>query len=283
MRRSLYALFCAMCVPGLSLLLGGCSRVPSGVIPPDEMSRLLADIHVGESYVEYNPSTFSSDSAKENLRQSIFRAHGVTEAEVDSSLAWYGHNIKLYNDVYEHTLEILEERRNSLGNLIASQSSRSFSGDSVDIWTGSRHVEISPRSPAQGLRFDLAADSMMQPGDSYTWRIKLLNTEPNVGLHWVTVAEYSDGLVETNYNSSYSRSWHENTFVTDSTRTVTALRSSAMVDGPAVSFTLDSIMFIRRRLQPDTYRSHIHNKKYKIPGKSAQTTDSVAAPPDSIL
>ncbi len=265
MTSCLRSLLSFMCILSLCLALESCRRVPSGVIAPEEMARLLADIHVGESYTEYHSSTFSTDSAKENLRQSIFRAHGVTEAEVDSSLAWYGHNIPVYNDVYERTVEILEERNKSFGNLIAAQAMVSFAGDSVDIWTGSRHVDITPRSPAQGLRFDLPADSMMQPGDSYTWRIKVLNTEPNVAVHWSVVAEYADGTVETQANSSYSRTWHVNTFVTDSSRTITALRALATVDGPAQDFTLDSITFVRRRLSPDTYRSHIHNKRYTLP------------------
>jgi len=258
-RNTLYAAV-ACC---LSLIVAACTRVPSGVIPPDEMAELLADMHVGESYIEYNVASFRSDSTKENLRQSIFRAHGVTEAEVDSSLMWYGHHIDTYNDVYLNTLDILKERQNALGNLIASQATVSFSGDSVDIWTGSRHIRITPRSPAQGLRFNLPIDSMLKPGDSYTWRMKVLNTEPNVSIKWNTVAEYTDGTVETYATSSSARSWHEATFVTDSTLTLRSLRASAMISGPASEFSLDSIMLIRRRLNPNQYRFHSYQKTYK--------------------
>lgn len=228
------------------------------------MAELLADMHVGESYIEYNVATFRNDSAKENLRQSIFRAHGVTEAEVDSSLMWYGHHIDTYNDVYNNTLDILKDRQNALGNLIASQAAVSFSGDSVDIWTGSRHVSITPRSPSQGLRFNLPIDSMLQPGDSYTWRIKVLNTEPNVAVKWNTVAQYTDGTVETYYTSTSSRTWHESTFVTDSTLTLKSLSASATLSGPATEFTLDSINLIRRRLDPNRYRFHNYQKSYKL-------------------
>ncbi len=247
----------------LLLFVAACTRVPSGVIPPDEMAELIADMHVGESYIEYNVASFRSDSAKENLRQSIFRAHGVTEAQVDSSLLWYGHHIDTYNDVYLNTLDILKERQNALGNLIAAQASISFSGDSVDIWTGSRHVNITPRSPAQGLRFNLPVDSMLRPGDSYTWRIKMLNTEPNVSIKWNTVAEYTDGTIETYSTTSSARSWHETTFVTDSTLILRSLRASAMVSGPATEFSLDSIMLVRRRLSPNQYRFHSYQKTYR--------------------
>lgn len=245
-----------------ALSLASCSEVPSGVIPPKEMSSLLADIHVGESFVEYNSSTFSTDSAKENLRQSIYRAHGVNDAEVDSSLVWYARHIDVYNEVYEHTIEILEDRQQALGNLIAAQAAISFSGDSVDIWTGSRHVEITPRSPSQGLRFDLPTDSTLRPGDSYTWRIKLLNHEPNISIQWNTVAEYTDGSMEVYSTSTGSRTWHEVSFVTDSTLTLSSLRSSAIVKGPATEFYLDSITLVRKRLSPGSYGFHAHQRKY---------------------
>lgn len=247
----------------MAATLCACSKVPPGVIPPDDMSELLADIHVGESFAEYNMSKFHTDSARENLRQSVYRRHGVTEAEVDSSFAWYGHHIDVFNDVYARTVEILEDRQKSLGNLIASQASVSFTGDSVDIWTGSRHVEISPRSPAQGLRFDLTADSTLHPGDSYTWRLKMLNTEPNITVKWNTVAEYTNGTVETYSTSTNSRTWHETTFVTDSTLVLSSIRATAMVSGGASDFSIDSISLVRRRLNPVTYRFHLYQKRYR--------------------
>lgn len=261
MKRSRLPILCLAALAALSL--GSCSGVPPGVIPPERMSELIADIHVGESYVDYNGSSFCTDSARERLRQSIYRRHGVTEAEVDSSLAWYGHNIDVYNDVYTHSIEILENRRDKLGKSLTSQASVSVDGDSVDIWTGSRHVDITPRSPAQEIRFDIMPDSTNHRGDSYVWRIKVLNTEPNVTVRWNTVAEYTDGAVDTYTTTSSSRTWHESKFVTDSMRTLKALRGSAALSGPAATFTLDSITLVRRRLDPVTYRFHSYQKHYR--------------------
>ncbi len=47
------------------LALSACSKVPSGVIAPEEMAQLLADIHTGESVIDMNRMEFSSDSAKQ--------------------------------------------------------------------------------------------------------------------------------------------------------------------------------------------------------------------------
>ena len=76
------------------LVLTGCSSVPDGVLPPGKMASLLADMEIGESVVESDPSSWRSDSLKMVLRQSIYERHGVTSEEVDSSLAWYGAHVE---------------------------------------------------------------------------------------------------------------------------------------------------------------------------------------------
>lgn len=116
------------------LALSACSKVPSGVIAPEEMAQLLADIHTGESVIDMNRMEFSSDSAKQAYKQSVYARHGVTAEQVDSSFGWYGRNISQYMEVYDRTIEILDRRLIETGNRIAADAALSIAGDSVDVW-----------------------------------------------------------------------------------------------------------------------------------------------------
>ena len=54
------------------LALASCSKVPGGVIEPEEMAQLMADVHTGEAMLEMNRQDYPNDSMKLVLRQSIY-------------------------------------------------------------------------------------------------------------------------------------------------------------------------------------------------------------------
>ena len=62
----------------LSAAVGGCNPAPDGVLSPDDMARLLADIHIGESVSETERRVFNNDSILRVLKQSILQKHGMT-------------------------------------------------------------------------------------------------------------------------------------------------------------------------------------------------------------
>ncbi len=229
------------------------------------MASLVADTHLAESIVDYNPSDFPTDSSRVAFQAEVYGAYGYTPEQVDASLQWYGRHLRLYNEVYEQAIAILEDRRRNVGAEAAAIANRVYAGDSVDIWPLPRHVVINPRSPAQGVRLDIPVDSTMRPGDVYTWRAKMLNTEPNVQIRWSMLAVYDDGSVDTYSASTNIGAWRQFDFATDSTRRLTALRGAAMLEGPATVFTLDSISLVRRRLDPANSHIHAKNKSYRAP------------------
>ncbi|MDE6826066.1 MAG: DUF4296 domain-containing protein, partial [Paramuribaculum sp.] len=80
----------------LSAVAGGCNPAPDGVLSPDEMAEVLADIHIGESVSETERRVFNNDSIRRVLKQSILMKHGLNSETFDSSLMWYGQHIDLY-------------------------------------------------------------------------------------------------------------------------------------------------------------------------------------------
>lgn len=240
-------------VAGLSLMIAACKGVPGYVIQPDEMAQLLADRHVAEAVVDYNPSEWRTDSQRIALRDAVYRRYGVTQADVDTSLDWYGHNIARYMDVYDRTIEILETRVASSDSRLKAEMTLTMAGDSVDVWPLSRYYAIVPTAPSRNIAFTLNSDENREWGDCYTWRAKFANNQHEA--MWTMVAEYSDSTAEFLTERVNGSGWKEISLQTDSSRTATRIYGSLMLrPGDHTPMWLDSIALVRNHLRPDTYQ-----------------------------
>lgn len=265
-RRARNSIFAAIIV-----LAAGCHGVPSEVIQPEEMAQLMADVHTGEALVDMNRREYETDSAKQAFKQSVYARHGVTSAQVDSSMAWYGRNITRYMDVYDRTIEILEHRLTETGNRVAAEAALSMAGDSVDVWPHPRYLAISPKSPTAIITFHFNADENWEPGDYYTWRTKILNNGGQS--EWSIAGTYTDGSVETVYNGFGGDGRREILFRSDSTRILRSLsgymRAALPDEGPV---RLDSIELVRKRLDPGLYNERYRQRRvsgYAMPDSTS--------------
>lgn len=230
-----------------------CNRVPDGVLPQEEMAQLMADIYIGESVVEANTGAYN-DSVKRAFRQSIYARHGVSSADVDSSLRWYGYNMERFIDVYDRTIEILNERsddaRDRAGaaaqTLTADGSSVSLEGDSVDVWNDIRFRPFSRRLPANVMPFLLKFDSNWEKGDVYTLRAKTLgNSYP---VRFSAAVEYSDGTKETFSGTMPLDGWHELRFAIDTLKNAREIYGALQYTAPPGEIIfVDSISLTRTR------------------------------------
>lgn len=234
-------------------LLCGCSRQPDDVLDEEEMARLLADIHIGESVVEANSSQFTDDSVKRAFRQSIYARHGLTTEQVETSLAWYGYNMEKYVEVYDRVIEILNEdltaAQERLGSAAPASADNglglSLEGDSVDVWTDVRFRPFTASMPNQ-ISFVLRSEPNWETGDIYTFRSKLSG---NSQIGKLTVAvDYSDGTMETYSSKMIGDGWHEARFGLDTLRQAREIIGSFQYDaaGDEIAF-IDSISLTRTR------------------------------------
>lgn len=100
----------------LSLIfLLSCSnhQPPVGVIDKDRMIRILTDIQLAEGAL--NRRLYRGENAFDLTKQyydSLFATYGITQADFDSSLAYYGRNPALMEKIFDgvivalHKLEI---------------------------------------------------------------------------------------------------------------------------------------------------------------------------------
>lgn len=248
----------------LALVAVSCSKVPSRYIQPEPMARLMADIHTAEAVIESNRYDYDTDSARQALKQSVYERHGVTSAQVDSSLAWYGYNIGEYMNVYDRTIELLEQRLAETGSRVAAEAAMSLSGDSVDVWTHPRMLHFTPLSGSHVVAFGYQADDNWQKGDYYTLRAKFFNNHD--GSRLTMAAEYADGKLESVYNApSRGDGWHEIVLRTDSTKIPERIFGYFEIAQMPNSVTfLDSIELVRKRLDDSRYyeRHRQHSIKH---------------------
>lgn len=241
--------------------LAACKGVPGHVLPPEKMAQLMADRHVANAVVENNSSYWRTDSQRIALRDAVYARYGATQADVDTSLYWYAHNISRYMEVCDRSIEILEQRlAGSDSRLRAEQIS--IAGDSIDVWPYSRYMAFGRRSPSYNVNVSLDKDENREPGDYYTWRAKFSNNSKD-GL-WTLVAEYSDSTLEYISTRVYGNGWHEISLQTDSTRTANRIYGSLMLKpGDHGPLWLDSISMVRSHLRPDRYSKRFSQRTLK--------------------
>lgn len=224
-----------------------CNGVPDGVLGNEQMAQLMADMRMADAVVSVNSSDYRNPAAKLALRDAVFRRHGVSEDQFDSSLVWYGHNVGKYQEMTDRSIEILQDRLEKAGSA-AVAAAMSVAGDSVDIWESARLYTFTKQSPTDFVTFHLTPDRNWEPGDVYTWHTRFVLSPENA--MWAMTAEYDDGVTEFVQSNLVpgSSGRQELTFFTDSTRNAKSISGWLIVKSndrrPAV---IDSVGLIRRR------------------------------------
>lgn len=229
----------------------GCRRTPDAVIGEDEMASLLADVYTGEAVIENSPGRYTSDSVKRALQQSIYMRHGVTAAQVDTSLSWYGQNLSVFMDVCKKTEEILQERIEQTERFggTASNTPRTVSmdGDSVDLWPSIHLRRNAVNLASEYMPFVLFSDKNWERGDRYTLSTKGVMTQHPVSM--TLAVDYNDGTTEyTTLNRSAQEHSARLRLVLDSTKVATSVYGFIHYrpSDQEVSY-LDSITLVRTR------------------------------------
>lgn len=250
-----------------------CDRTPEGVLKKDEMASLLADLHTAESYVE-NKGNFNSDSSRRALRQSIYARHGLTTAQAENSLRWYGYNMDKYIDAYDQSIEILEKRledeQNKAGSVGIAQTDNSIAmeGDSVDVWTYYRTRRFAANMPSDYVAFSLSSDKNWESGDVYTLKTRLHANQANADVN--LAIRYQNGSTDYLSQKMMGDGWHEIRFAVDSARTASEIYGTISYrakDGQTAF--IDSITLVRTRWNPKaspslrTQMKSLERKGYK--------------------
>ena len=154
----------------LALLTSCGKEIPDEIIQPDKMEKVLYDYHLMLSV-----SDNSKNTEKAASKNYIFKKHGITPADFDSSMVWYTRESKelmsIYENLnkrfkreYEHTTRLLESREDA--------DSRTFaSGDTVDVWVKEKLLWFTKAPLNNQLSFEIKADTTFRPKDAFHWNM----------------------------------------------------------------------------------------------------------------
>lgn len=265
------------CALALLALLAGCDRRPEGVLSDREMAGLLADIHLSEAYISGNSEQFVTDSARKALRQSILAAHGVTQAQLDSSLAWYGRHIDLYEKLYDRVADNLAARQKKAGQ--ESEAPAEASGFMLP-----RMVQLS-KYGYDIFTFDFPAGNLAK-GSLLELKARVVPSSHTMMAETYLAVDYADRTTDYTFSGSFSGGAQGKvslTLQTDSARTPKRvygfIRSGAAHSG---TVWLDSISLSHTGLNPVSYanesvRSRSFRGAHRAKATPKVTVDSVKA------
>lgn len=153
---------------GLLLLCSACEQAPSHIIAPEQMETLLVDIHKAEAIAD-NIAQYATNEAKEQLRQSVFDRHDVTQAQFDTSLIWYSEHMTKYSQIYEKVTARLKEEDDAVKTLLVERKSSPLTrpGDSIDVWNKDPYFMFEPRLYRHVLLFNVLADDNFREDDHF--------------------------------------------------------------------------------------------------------------------
>ena len=240
----------------LMALLTACEGVPDGVLDKERMARLMADLHIAEAVAENHPESFPNDSTKRALKQSVYARHGLTTEQVEESYRWYGYHMDKYVEVYDRSIEMLNEdlktaqERAGSDVLLADGQQISAEGDSVDVWNGIRMRRFSANMPSDIMTFNYITDPNWERGDVYTFRAKMIDNYAkgrlDIGI------DYHDGTHEYMSSDLMGDGWHEVAFAVVSARTVRGIYGTFYYESdPSGRIAyIDSVSLTRTRWKP---------------------------------
>lgn len=205
---------------GAIILLMACSKVPDGILSEKEMQKVMTDMLLAEAMTGTDYKKFKDNETKEALYHSVFRKHGITQADYDSSLVWYGRNLDIYMKVYERVLTDLKKQITDLGDVQADAAPVS-NRDSVNIWPRRSFLALQPKSVFNGVTFDIKPESSYSSGSIFVlgtrvWGLNEKKTSrPEIRLS----ADQGDTIITVN-NRIEKDGYHETILKTVPTKKV---------------------------------------------------------------
>ena len=161
LHSSLLTLIFLSCIP----------TTPDRYIQPDDMEDILVDYHLARALAHNSNVSYDSIPYYQALYiEAVFRKHGITSEEFDSSMVYYYTRADRFEPVYKRVAQRLEERALILGateSEIGKYASLNAIGDTASIWPDRTRMAMTPTPPYNRGDFRLEIDSTYQRGDSF--------------------------------------------------------------------------------------------------------------------
>lgn len=156
----------------LMLTLAACltaciNERPSHIMTQSKMERILYDYHLAQAMAQREQGDV--EARQYEYVQAVFRKHGVTEAEFDTSMVWYMGRAEILHPMYVRVNERLEQELNKLGGdaTVSMYANLSTQGDTANIWPGDKFLTLSGEPLCNLEEMTIKADTSFHKGDYY--------------------------------------------------------------------------------------------------------------------
>ena len=155
----------------VAMVFASCSEgIPHGVLSSGKMEDVLVDYHLAEAMAEQMPGNRDENMCL--MVESALRKHGVSRAELDSSLVYWCRNSEKFNDIYLNVYKRLDIMAQDVGVEHQEQSMYSnlkTEGDTANVWTMRSHAILLANELDNIYTFTLDADTTYHPADNLMW------------------------------------------------------------------------------------------------------------------
>lgn len=217
----------------IAFAFSSCISRPDYVLDEDAMVTLLTDVHRSEGLIELqqtNNAFSGNESFKQSVMASVLVKNGVTRAQYDSSLVWYGQNLKYLVRVYSKVQKNISQEIDYWSNFDSDNKSLfgvSEAGDSVQLWNIDKHIVLSEDRLMAMKFWEIPTDSNYIASDSIIWHFNV---------PFVPNSHFIVATLSLNFKGDNNRRIYSNTAV---------IRNDTTVDISCVSDTtklFDSII-----------------------------------------
>lgn len=232
-------------------LCSSCISRPDYVLDEQKMIDVLTDVHRSEGLLELqqnNGSVSNNNEFQQSIIAAVLVKQGVTRAQYDSSLVWYGQNLQYLVKVYTKVQRNLQNEILYWTDIDAKSRNEfgvSEAGDSVQLWTINDYHIFDEKKMQTTRYWEVKADSNYVAGDSIVWRLHV---------HDVPDAHFLVASLSMNYQQA------DTVFSVPSSQTVVVRNDTtlniSLVSRPdkVVNTILASVCVLKDSLLvPDTY------------------------------
>lgn len=146
---------------------------PDTVLSDEKMEAILYDYHIAKAMGE---QVAYDESYKRVLyMESVYKKHGITEAQFDTSMVWFSRHPEVLRDIYEKVNKRLKTEKEKIDDLIAKRDNKpkmSKPGDSIDVWAWQRTYRLTGMPLNNRIQFDLPSDSNFYDRDTLRWSVR---------------------------------------------------------------------------------------------------------------
>lgn len=158
----------------LAFCLTACQvKRPETVLTDAKMEDVLHDFHIAKAMGEEVPY---SESYKRVLYiESVYKKHGITQADFDTSMVWFARHPDALTKIYEKVNTRLKAERDGINHLIALRDHKpkeSAPGDSIDVWIWQHIYHLTGMPLDNKLTFTLPSDTNFKDRDTLRWTVR---------------------------------------------------------------------------------------------------------------